>query len=325
MTQRRETQSRSTPAALSRRGKARTPIPVESADIRLIRIFLRVVEAGGLSAAQSELNLALSSISEKISALEARYGLKLCKRGRGGFALTPAGEDFYKEAQRLLGTLDQFSSRVSALGAQMPRSLSIGLVDNTISDPLCPISRAVALFAELAPHVHLEIITLSPGELLREVIGQKVDLAVGSFPRAAMGLDYLSLHDERHNIYCATDHPLFDLPDDQIGIDTIREHRIIARSYWASRDIRVFAIAAPHATVSNMEAEAHLILSGTYLGYLPDHYAAQFGDQLRKIRPDLFSYVAKFQVATRQDWQSRHATRAFIEALQQASNELRRP
>nr|WP_281352078.1 LysR family transcriptional regulator [Paracoccus aestuariivivens] len=290
----------------------------------MIRIFLRVVEAGGLSAAQSELNLALSSISEKISALEARYGLKLCKRGRSGFSLTPAGEDFYKEAQRLLGTLDQFSNRVSTLSSQMPRSLTVGLVDTMISDPLCPVSAAVAQFADIAPSVHLEIITLSPGELLREVIGQKVDLAVGSFPRAAMGLDYLGLHDERHNIYCATDHPLFTVPDAEIGIDTIREHRIIARSYWASRDIQVFAISSPHATVSNMEAEAHLILSGAYLGYLPDHFAAQFADRLRPIRPDLFSYVAKFQVAARQDWKSRHATRAFIEALQQASAIMRR-
>ncbi|MDS9469028.1 LysR family transcriptional regulator [Paracoccus sp. MBLB3053] len=314
--------TRTTPTA-ARRSKSRGAIPVESADIRLIRIFLRVVEAGGLSAAQSELNLALSSISEKISALEARYGLKLCKRGRSGFSLTPAGEDFYKEAQRLLGSLDQFSNRVAGFSSQMPRSLAVGLVDTIISDPLCPVSRAVAKFAEAAPSVHLEIATLSPGELLREVIGQKVDLAVGSFPRAAMGLDYLSLHDEQHNLYCACTHQLFDMPDPQIGIDSIREHRIIARSYWASRDIRVFAISAPHATVSNMEAEAHLILSGAYLGYLPDHYAAKFPGQLRAIRPDLFSYVAKFQVAARQDWQSRQATRAFIEALQEASSELR--
>ena len=56
-------------------GKARNLISVDNADIRLIKIFLRLVEAGGLSAAQAELNLSLSTISGKISALEERLGV----------------------------------------------------------------------------------------------------------------------------------------------------------------------------------------------------------------------------------------------------------
>lgn len=303
-------------------GKPRAAVPVETADLRLIRIFLRVVEAGGLSAAQSDLNLALSSISEKIAALEARFGLKLCKRGRGGFSLTPAGEDFYKEAQRLIATMEQFSTRIAGLSSQLPRNLTLGIVDTIITDPLCPVAGAVALFAERAPSVHLEVITLPPGELLREVIGQKIDLAVGSFPRAVLGLDYLDLHDEPHHLYCAQGHPLFEVPDGDIGIDTVREHRIIARSYWAARDICIFAIAAPHATVANIEAEAHLILSGAYLGHLPAHFAAQFPGRLRPLRPDLLSYAAHFQIAARQDWQDRAAIRCFVEALQQTSRDL---
>lgn len=299
--------------------RSRLAINIEGSDLKLIRIFLRVVDAGGLSVAQADLNLALSSISERISALEERFGLKLCRRGRGGFALTKAGEEFYDECQRLIGTLDQFSARVTGLSSSLPRHVTLGLVDNMISDPLCPVSPALARFVEMAPNTHIEIITLTPGELLREVIAQKVDLVIGSFPRMALGLAYIDLHEETHNLYCAAGHPLFQVADAEVGIETVREHRIIARGYWASRDIRIFAIAAPHATVSNMEAEAHLILSGAYIGYLPDHFARLFGPRLRPLRPDLFSYKAKFQIATRQDWQGRPAIRSFIELLQEAS------
>lgn len=297
----------------------RVAISIEGSDLKLIRIFLRVVDAGGLSVAQADLNLALSSISERISALEERFGLKLCRRGRGGFALTKAGEEFYDECQRLVGTLDQFSARVTGLSSSLPRNVTLGLVDNMISDPHCPVSTALGRFVELAPNTHIEIITLTPGELLREVIAQKVDLVIGSFPRMALGLAYIDLHEETHNLYCAAEHPLFQVADAEVGIETVREHRIIARGYWASRDIRIFAIAAPHATVSNMEAEAHLILSGAYIGYLPDHFAKLFGTRLRPLRPDLFSYRAKFQIATRQEWQGRPAIRSFIELLQEAS------
>lgn len=306
-------------AARSRPVRRRPAISVEGTDLKLIRIFLRVVDAGGLSAAQADLNLALSSISERISALEERFGLKLCRRGRGGFALTKAGEEFYDECQRLVATLDQFASRAAGLSSALPRHITLGLVDNMISDPLCPVSEALARFVEVAPNTHFEVTILTPGELLREVIAQKVDLVIGSFPKLALGLAYLDLHEETHNLYCSADHPLFAVPDDQIGIETVRDHRIIARGYWASRDIRIFAIAAPHATVSNMEAEAHLILSGAYIGYLPDHMARLFGDRLRPLRPDLFSYRARFQIATRDDWQTRPAVRTLVELVQDVS------
>ena len=306
------------PAPKPIKRRARPAISVEGTDLKLIRIFLRVVDAGGFSAAQSDLNLALSSISERVGALEQRFGLKLCRRGRGGFALTKAGEEFYEECQRLVSTLDQFSTRVTGLSSALPRSITLGLVDNMISDPLCPVPDALARFVDVAPNTHVEIVILSPGELLREVIAQKADLVLGSFPKLALGLAYIDLHEEVHNLYCGAGHPLFGAQDERIDIETVRQHRIIARGYWAARDIRIFAIAAPHATVTNMEAEAHLISSGAYIGYLPDHYARQFGDTMRPLRPDLFSYRAKFQIATRQEWETRPATKAMIELLQQA-------
>lgn len=297
---------------------ARGQINLDIADIRLIRIFMRVVEAGGLSAAQGDLNLSLSTISEKLSALEQRLGMKLCTRGRSGFALTDNGRLIFDEARRLLISLDQFSKRASSLRSQLAGPLSVGVVDNIITDPRSPIASAVAELVELAPSVQLSLETRPPGELLRDVVAQKLDLAIGSFPRMSLGLVYIDLYDEQQNFYCGADHKLFGVDDAQIDIERVRAHRIIGRSYWGARDIKVFAISAPDATVSNMEAEAHLILSGAYLGYLPDHFARQFvaAGRMRPIRPDLFSYRAKFQIATTEDWKRRPTTRLFVETVQ---------
>ena len=295
----------------------RSTISVDNADIRLIRIFIRVVEAGGLSAAQADLNLSLSTISEKISALEKRLGVTLCKRGRGGFQLTESGRQVFDECQRLFGSLDQFSRKVAGLRSNLGGSLSIGLLDNIITDPNSPVAATISKLVEVAPALHLLIETRSPGELLRDVVAQKLDLVVGSFPRMALGLAYIDLYEETQNFYCGAGHPLFPLADESIDIDRVRMHRIIARSYWAARDIKIFAISAPHATVSNMESEAFLILSGCYLGYLPDHYAEQFvqAGRIRLIRPDIFSYKAKFQIATTEDWRNRPTIRAFVEIM----------
>ncbi|MGQ3028986.1 MAG: LysR family transcriptional regulator, partial [Ferrovibrionaceae bacterium] len=70
---------------------------LDTADIRLLRLFMTIVEAGGFAAAQGELNLSLSTISTHVSTLETRLGVVLCKRGRSGFEVTPEGQAVYDE------------------------------------------------------------------------------------------------------------------------------------------------------------------------------------------------------------------------------------
>ena len=57
-------------------------------DLRLIRVFLSVLDAGGISAAQTALNVSQSTISTQLATLETRLGFRLCERGRAGFRLT---------------------------------------------------------------------------------------------------------------------------------------------------------------------------------------------------------------------------------------------
>ena len=54
-------------------------------DLQLLRLFVSVVECGGFSAAQGELGLSQSSISQQMARLETRLGYRLCSRGKGGF------------------------------------------------------------------------------------------------------------------------------------------------------------------------------------------------------------------------------------------------
>lgn len=57
-------------------------------DLRLVRVFLAVVDARGITAAEATLGVRQSTISSQLSALEARVGFTLCERGRGDFSLT---------------------------------------------------------------------------------------------------------------------------------------------------------------------------------------------------------------------------------------------
>jgi len=290
---------------------------VDTTDLRLLRIFLTIAESGGFAAAQGELNLSLPTISSHMAALESRLGLTLCRRGRGGFALTAEGNAIYEEARHLFVALDRFEQRARALRHRMSGTLTLGIVDNTISDPNLPLERVFARFAQEAPDVVVSIVTRPPSELLRDVVARQMQVAIGSFPRIALGLDYTDLYTEQQNLYCGREHPLFATEDVAVTIELVRQHRIVARSYWGLRDLKLFAIAAPRAVVSDMESTARLILSGAYLGYLPDHYAAPDvrAGRLRAIRSDIFGTKALFQAATVADSKADPMVALFLSLL----------
>jgi DNA-binding transcriptional LysR family regulator len=287
---------------------------LDTVDLRLLRVFIAVVDNGGFAPAQEPLDLSLSTISNHMLALETRLGTVLCQRGRAGFRLTPDGELAYAEARRLMAAIEGFQSRIGALRTKLRGTLRIGLIDNIITDPRARIDAVVRRFVDAAPQVSLSITTRPPNELLREIASGAIQVAFGSFPRIVLGFDYTDLYDETHFFYCGREHPLFDRPDASIDIETLRRHRIIARAYWGSRDLKPFAIAASPATVNDMEAEAHLILSGAFIGYLPDHYARRFVDAgaMRAIRPNEFVYKAPFQLAHGREALADPVVRLFV-------------
>ncbi|MBI1416414.1 MAG: LysR family transcriptional regulator [Limimaricola sp.] len=293
---------------------------IDSVDFRLLQVFVAVVEAGGFAAAEVTLNLGLSTISAHMKALETRLGLTLCQRGRAGFALTEPGAAVYAEARQLISAGEGFAARVAGLRSRLAGPVRLGLLDAIIGDPAARITEGLAVFARAAPEAEIRLIRRPPDELLRDVAGRALDIAVGSFPRVAVGLDYIDLYQERHAFYCGKGHPLHDLPDAEITPDTIRRHRLIGRSYWAARDLSAFAGERVGAVVADMESAALLILTGAFLGYLPEHYAAPYvaAGRMRALAPDRFGYVAQFQLAYLQDRLEVPRIAALVEALRRA-------
>lgn len=290
---------------------------LDNADLRLLRVFMTVVEARGFTAAQTHLNVSAPTVSNHISALETRLGVRLCQRGRAGFRLTPEGEAIYRETQKLFAAVAEFEDKAGTLRARLRGSLAIGIIDNTILDPGAPLHLAIGDFARAHPDIRVTLECRAPNDLLRELIENRLDVAIGSFPKALLGLTYLPLYEERHLFYCGAGHPLFAVPDAQIDEAAIALHPVIARGYWATRDIRHLHPAHPTANVNNMEAGARLILSGAYLGYLPRHYGDFWvaRSQMRALLPERLTYVAPFEIAHAAQAAQRRPVRAFVDAV----------
>ena len=62
-------------------------------------IFLRVVEAGSITKAAEQLNIAKSAVSKRLASLEHKLGIKLINRTTRISSITEAGQQYYQRSK----------------------------------------------------------------------------------------------------------------------------------------------------------------------------------------------------------------------------------
>ncbi|WP_447903442.1 LysR family transcriptional regulator [Pseudomonas serbica] len=265
-------------------------------NIRLLRIFLTVADNQGFSAAQQDLNMSTSAISTYMNQLESQLGMQLCSRGRAGFGLTSKGLLVYDEAKRLIGQIDSFENYVAELKGELRGTITLGILDSMLTDEKFNIPDLLGRFSLKSDKIHVNLKISSPFELQKEVLEGKIDLAIGSLPTKMSGLKYIPLYIEQHWLYCSDRHPLHSLKD--CSIEKVTEHALIKRGYWSNSEGMRHGFTRYSATIDSMEAELILILSGNYIGYLPDHLAKRWENdgRLSRIMPESFGYKAEFSL-----------------------------
>ena len=285
-------------------------------DINLLHVFRAVVESGGFAAAQVVLNSTQPTISNQMAALETRLGMRLCERGRAGFRLTPQGKAVYDGALALFSAHDSFNKHVSALKGRVEGDLHIGVIDSTVTNAECPVVRALQRFNSRQVAVHLYLHVASPLDIEQRVIDGRIEVGIGCFPNRAPGLKYRKLFDERHELYCASSHPLFRRAG-EAGPDDLGEFEFVHRGYFPVNHAALPRGARITATVVTMEAVAILILTGRYLGYLPTHYAEHWTRQglMRPVAATAAQHGAVFEVIHKRGVTLSLAAQAFLADL----------
>ncbi|MEH6501194.1 MAG: LysR family transcriptional regulator [Pseudoalteromonas distincta] len=296
-------------------------------DLKLLKIFHAVVEAGGYANAQAGLNLSLSTISSHMTKLEGRLGFRLCERGRGGFALTTKGEVFYRQMLDFLGAVQLLETNAKNLRNNIIGELTLGMIDNLITDSACPLPAALSRFFQLPNYrFHLSVHVLSPQELEKGVLERRLDLAVGIFYQRKPGLDYRPLYRERDVLVCSQSHPLARVTDPHEIAQLVPGAPKVVRNFMLAQE---FPFIDDHddsiiAAVSSVEAVAMMILNGPFIGCLPQHYAERWLDtgQLVALLPDKFVRYSQISLVTR-DQGSPHSAilTSFLSCLERGLEE----
>ncbi|UWQ81598.1 LysR family transcriptional regulator (plasmid) [Leisingera sp. S132] len=291
---------------------------VADADLKLLRVFKAVAESGGLAAAETELNIGKSTISKYLADLELRLDLKLCHRGPAGFSLTDDGSKVLKSAEGLLLSVSGFRAEVNEIKQQLAGTLRIALFDQCASNPEAFVAGAIRAFNKAAPAVEIDLSLEPPNVIETNVIGGKTDVGILALHRPSPSLNYAPLYGEDMFLYCGKGHPFMDCDHAALRLEDVR-----AANYAGIR------VNSPNlhvgqtlgfrraAKVQNEQALAILVMSGSYLGFLPDHLADKFvrDGMMRKVLPEQIYYRSQFAAVTRKRPAMNRITRLFLDQL----------
>ena len=95
-------------------------------DLRHLRAFVTIVDAGGFARAVGRLNLSQPALSRQIRALEGELGVQLFDRIGRRVQLTSEGEDLLRRTRRLLTDADSLGDRARALKGGQTGMLRVG-------------------------------------------------------------------------------------------------------------------------------------------------------------------------------------------------------
>jgi LysR family nitrogen assimilation transcriptional regulator len=95
--------------------------------LRHLRYFVKIVEAGSFSRAASTIHVAQPALSQQIAELELKLGTSLLQRSARGVRPTAAGEVLYREASAILRLVEQLPGIVRSSGGETDGAVSLGM------------------------------------------------------------------------------------------------------------------------------------------------------------------------------------------------------
>ncbi|MBA5845712.1 LysR substrate-binding domain-containing protein [Gordonia amicalis] len=196
-------------------------------ELRHLRYFRAVAEELHFGRAAQRLHIAQPPLSQQIRQLEDELGVPLLVRSTRRVELTAAGEDYLRQVEAILDSVDAAARRAQRIADGRQGNLAIGCVGSATYSLL---PRFVRALRDELPDVDVSV----RGEMLApEQIGAlasgDIDLALLRMPVETHGLIVESIRKDRLIVALPADHPLADTPEEQfVELAALRGEDFIA-------------------------------------------------------------------------------------------------
>jgi DNA-binding transcriptional LysR family regulator len=134
--------------------------------------FVKVVEAGSLSAAARSLDLSLPSVSRQLDGLEEHLGTRLLVRTTRHLTLTEGGRSYYDNAKRILAAIEEAETTLSAQHATPSGHL---IVSATVLFGSLHLAPLLPEFLERYPKLSVDLLLF---DRIVNLVEEGIDVAV---------------------------------------------------------------------------------------------------------------------------------------------------
>ena len=173
-------------------------------EIRHLRYFLEVAEAGSFSRAADRLGVSQPNISQQMRDLENALRVDLFQRRGKRIFLTSAGQIFREHAHSILRQIENFLQELTVEPGQMRGSLHVGVVP-ILNVALMP--PLLGMFAATHPAVSLTVEEISSTEIETAIEDGRMDVGLGFLTRHSPRLRYERLCKDEFALILSTQHP----------------------------------------------------------------------------------------------------------------------
>lgn len=305
---------------------------LQESDIKLLRVFYAVASCNGFTAAEPVLRMQRPNISAAIKKLEERLDLVLCHRGRGGFQMTKEGEVVFQETKRIFNAFDNFVFNLKSLHEDYSGQVTLVVMAGLPLSMHLAVSKAVKSTMKKFDDIHVNIQTRLYNEVEHVAVSGECHLVLSTYdmvkPESVMfhpiGMTC------KGRLYCSPNHPLSKFRDQPLPADVkIQSYPAIGISGLSSANyIEEDKRLGIQTFSDSYDAALSAIMTGEYVGLLPDYVAREQGASLGLVpiaEGKLFNFEHEMYVMNGKNTRLNPVLRHLIRELSHYVKESQKP
>lgn len=137
-----------------------------------MKVFVRIVETGGLSATARDLGTTQPSVSRQLRALERRLDTQLLRRSTRAVSLTEVGRAYYEDCKRILADVDMTEGNLGSMRTSLRGTLKVNTSVALGVDCVAPLAYA---FQQRHPDLAVD---LTLNERFVDLVEDGIDVAI---------------------------------------------------------------------------------------------------------------------------------------------------